>query len=574
MSILPFVLDQEKNFTYPWFLETGQNPSRKQTASIIPDFTNGETDEFQNENYQKAVEHYLSALSKSHTPEDSAKTLNAIGRVLSKMKQFDKEYLAYSSIFPGLSKEISPAGIPFSYFAISQLIKLPLPHKQAETVRLAEHFLEQLDKGLIPLNPGTKSILEEITGWLSVIHASEEQVQHFTHLSESISTRLNFISNYGSKIRDVIVSNRQSELPEIIRKYNAFGLSGEVDPELIVIDLKRENPAGFVLSLKSLWKIVIDQLPEAVKSEYNFELALGGNIPENMNELSSRTELSPFFPLNRIVIKLANEKLVEEYVRKRSWTYGIALALLLGGMSLGIVLILRDIKREKKIAEMQSEFIANVTHELKTPLTSISMFAETIFLDRAKSEEIRKKYSNIIMKESEVLKRKIDNILEYSVRKNEITKYRIQETNLSMLVGEVMYEMKYWLDINNFEVHTEIEENLFAWIDPEAIKQALTNLIGNAIKYSPLEKRLVVRMNQKDDKIIIEVQDSGMGIPKDQISLVFEKFYRVRSHENESTTGTGLGLSVTRDIVKAHKGEILVESEINKGSKFTIWLNS
>ena len=101
--------------------------------------------------------------------------------------------------------------------------------------------------------------------------------------------------------------------------------------------------------------------------------------------------------------------------------------MLLGGMSLGIVLILRDINREKKMADMQSEFVSHVTHELKTPLTSINMFAETIYFDRAKTDEFRKKYANIIMKESEVLKRKIDNILEYSVRENEKSKYRIRK---------------------------------------------------------------------------------------------------------------------------------------------------
>ena len=87
-------------------------------------------------------------------------------------------------------------------------------------------------------------------------------------------------------------------------------------------------------------------------------------------------------------------------------------------------------------------------------------------------------------------------------------------------------------------------------------------------------KHLFVRLLRKEGKIMIEVEDTGIGIPKDQTDLIFEKFYRVRSQENESATGTGLGLSVTRDIVKAHGGKIFVESEINNGSKFTIQLNS
>lgn len=572
--ILPFVLDREKNFVYPWILELGQNSGTKQSDLIFPDFSNGETDEFQKEDYPKAFAHYLSAFKKSRSPGDSAKVINALGRISLKLKKFDKAYSWYSSLFPNLSKELSSGEMPFSYFAISQLIKLPLPGKQMETVRLIQLFLEQLDSGIIPLNSGTKTTLEELSAWILKVQLTKSQEESFRLLTENINSRLDFIANYGSKIREVIVSGKQSELPEISGRFGVFGINIGENPDLIVIDNDWENPAGFVLSLKNLWYSVIDQLPENIKSEYRIELVSSSNAPANPDKLSVRAELSPYFPLHRITIRPVNEELVEKFVRKRSWTYGIALILLLGGMSLGIILILRDISREKRMTDMQSEFVAHVTHELKTPLTSINMFAETIFLDRAKSEEIRKKYANIIMKESVVLKRKIDNILEYSVRKNESAKYRMKDTNLTLLVEEVMDEMKYWLDINKFGVQTELKEDIFAHVDPEAIKQAMTNLIGNAIKYSPVNKNLIVRLKRTAEKIIIEVEDTGMGIPGDQLNLIFEKFYRIRSQENESTTGTGLGLCVTRDIVKAHNGEISVESEINKGSKFTIWLNS
>ena len=134
--------------------------------------------------------------------------------------------------------------------------------------------------------------------------------------------------------------------------------------------------------------------------------------------------------------------------------------------------------------------------------------------------------------------------------------------------------MDYWLEINKFNVSTEIEDGIFAYIDQEAIKQALSNLIGNAIKYSPVSKNLYVRLKKQTEKIIIEVEDTGLGIPKEQINLIFEKFYRVKSKENETPSGTGLGLTVTRDIIKAHNGELYVTSELKKGSKFTIILNS
>ena len=571
-QIRPFLISKEKEFLYPFFIESGQQIAKPAT-NILADFMNGEADEFQKENPKNAMAHYLSALSKSRTPSDSAKVVNALGRVAVKIKQSEKAHSWYKSVLVNFSGELSPSGIPYSYLAISQLINLNLLANQNEIIALAENFIRQLAENQIPLTPGTQTILNDLSGWFSTVQLQETQQKAVVNLLENINSKLSFISVYSNEIRVITASGRKSELPALSGKYPVFAINVNGKPELLVITSESEMSSGFVVRLNDVWSEVTSHLPGAKDFEYSVDL-VSGSAPARPDELAVRTELSTYFPLHRIVIKPANEKLVEKFIRKRSWTYGIALVLLLGGMLLGIVLILRDISREKRMADMQSEFVANVTHELKTPLTSIKMFAETIFLDRAKSEETRKKYANIIMKESEVLKRKIDNILEYSVRKNESIKYRMKETNLSLLVGEVMDEMKYWLDINKFEMKTELDQDIFARVDPEAIKQALTNLIGNAIKYSPADKNLVVRLKKNAEKIVIEVEDKGMGIPKDQLNLVFEKFYRVRTNENESTTGTGLGLSVTRDIVQAHNGEISVESEINKGTKFTVCLNS
>lgn len=567
-QIRPFLISKEKEFLYPLFIESGQQIA-KQVTGISADFMNGEADEFQKENLQNATAHYLLALSKSRTPGDSAKIVNALGRVAVKMKQPEKAFHWYRLELDDFSKEVSAAGIPYGNLAISQLIKLNLPEKQNETVALAEKFLRQLAGNEIPLSPGTQTILDELTGWFSAVKLQESQQKNVSGLVENINSKLSFITGYSNEIREIAASGRKSQLPAISGKFPVFALTVNGNPELLVMSAESETPAGFVVGLNDLWNEVTSNLPEAKDFEYLVEL-VSGNSPVQFDELAVRTELSAYFPLHRIVIKPANEELVEKFVRKRSWTYGIALALLLGGMCLGIVLILRDIKREKKMADMQSEFVSHVTHELKTPLTSINMFAETIFFERAKTPESRKKYANIIMKESEVLKRKIDNILLYSVRKNETSKYRIRETDLSVLVDEVMEEMKYWLDINHFKVSVEKEENITADADADAIKQALSNLIGNAIKYSADRKQLIVRLYRKENVISLEVEDKGIGIPKDQVDLIFEKFYRVKGRENESATGTGLGLSVTRDIVNAHGGKIFVESEIYNGSKFVI----
>lgn len=574
IPVQPFLVKPNGDFAFPWFMETGQIIQPKISGKVQQDVTNGETDEFQREDFPKALTHYTSALHGSKTSADSARVISVLGRVTSKMKQPEKTWIYYASLFPQLSGELSPGGVPYSYFAVSRLIKLSISAKHEETLRIITLFLEQLNNGEVPLNSGTKILLDEISAWKSTVSTSEIEKKRLNKLSESIISKLDFVDNYGLKIREIVSSGRQSELPPIAESFSVYNTGSSEKPELIIINTKSGNPKGFKISLKDAWNSSISGLPFEDKSGHFIELVNSGNNQLSPDGLTIRAELSPYFPLQRIVIKPANEKIVENFVRNRSWIYGIALVLLLGVMSLGIYLILRDINREKKIADMQSEFVSHVTHELKTPLTSINMFAETIFFERAKTPESRKKYANIIMKESEVLKRKIDNILLYSVRKNETSKYRIREIDLSVLVDEVMEEMKYWLDINHFKVSVEKEENITADADADAIKQALSNLIGNAIKYSADRKQLIVRLYRKENVISLEVEDKGIGIPKDQVDLIFEKFYRVKGLENESATGTGLGLSVTRDIVNAHGGKIFVESEINKGSKFTIQLNS
>jgi two-component system phosphate regulon sensor histidine kinase PhoR len=223
---------------------------------------------------------------------------------------------------------------------------------------------------------------------------------------------------------------------------------------------------------------------------------------------------------------------------------------------------------------LRADFVSNVTHELKTPLTSIYMFAESIFLGRVPTESSLKKYANIIIKESENLQRMINNILDFSRKENEKLKYETQDTNLSEIVNSTVDEMNYWLEINKFKVILEVKENVNAKVNSEGIKQALSNLISNAIKYSAEKKKLIIRLMQKENYAWIEVEDFGIGIPKDKLELIFEKFYRVNTEENQTISGTGLGLTVTKDIIEAQNGKLIVQSDLGKGSKFTIILNT
>jgi signal transduction histidine kinase len=183
------------------------------------------------------------------------------------------------------------------------------------------------------------------------------------------------------------------------------------------------------------------------------------------------------------------------------------------------------------------------------------------------------KYTNIIVKESEKLKRMINNILEFSRKENDKLSYKLEKSNLTDVVNSTLKEMDYFLEINKVEVNLSIENNIFANVYGEGIKQALSNLISNAVKYSSSNKKLNVKLFRSASEIFLEVEDFGIGIPPEKLELIFEKFYRVNSTENETASGTGLGLTVTKAIIEEQHGKLLVKSTLGKGSKFTIVLD-
>ena len=275
-----------------------------------------------------------------------------------------------------------------------------------------------------------------------------------------------------------------------------------------------------------------------------------------------------------MLIKLQEESLIDEFVKRRSWIYGIALTMLLGGMVLGILLILRDISREEHLAQLRADFISNVTHELKTPLTSIQLFTESIALKRIKTAAQKKEYLQIILKETESLKRMINNILDSSREGRGKREYHFKEVNISAQVNAAIEDLEYWLSEKKFTLLKEIDEHIVAKADPVALKQAIINLLNNAIKFSVDRKEIVVSLKRAQENILIQVEDKGIGIPDDQKDLIFQAFYRVGQKNSEDISGTGLGLSVVKEIVEAHQGTVSVESRVNEGSTFTIILNA
>ncbi len=238
----------------------------------------------------------------------------------------------------------------------------------------------------------------------------------------------------------------------------------------------------------------------------------------------------------------------------------------------GIALTIRATDREARLAQAKSNFVANVSHELKTPLSLLSLFSEILELGRVKDEEKKIEYYRIIRHESRRLNTMIDNILDFSKIEAGRKTYNFAESDMSEVIENVLSSYRYHIN-SGFEIQTNIQPDLPpVLIDRDAMAQAISNLVDNAIKYSGQVKQVSITTKSLRSDLSIEVADQGIGIPSAEQAKIFEKFYRVGNGLVHDVKGSGLGLSLVKHIIEAHKGTISVESDVGKGSRFTILL--
>jgi signal transduction histidine kinase len=285
-----------------------------------------------------------------------------------------------------------------------------------------------------------------------------------------------------------------------------------------------------------------------------------------------RTMSAPSFEGVRLHLRY-RDRSIEQEVRRLAVTktalIGFIDLMLLAGLSL----VWANVRRELKLSRLKSDFVANVSHELKTPLALIRLFAETLELGRVPTEDKKTQYHRIINKESRRLTQLINNILDFSRIEAGRKEYRLVRSDLAAVVRDVVDAYRFPIEQQGFALDLDIAEDLpETAIDPEAISQALINLLNNAIKYSPENKSIRVAVRQEGGRVLVSVTDRGIGIPRAEQKRIFEKFYRVESSLVHTTKGSGLGLALVQHITDAHGGRVEVTSAPGEGSTFTLSL--
>jgi signal transduction histidine kinase len=251
--------------------------------------------------------------------------------------------------------------------------------------------------------------------------------------------------------------------------------------------------------------------------------------------------------------------------------YGTALAVVFAAVLLAGYSLLRDVQRESDTALMRSSFVASVSHELKTPLTSIRAHAETLLLGRAPDAETASDYLKTIMSESDRLRRLVESVLEFSRIEQGRKVYRMRPTRLDEVVCAAARTLKYPMEQLGFTLTITSDETAPTLSgDAEALTGAILNLLINAVKFSGGARQIELRIGTHDGDAFVDVVDHGIGIAREDQSRIFDRFYRVQSAETAGIAGAGLGLALALHAVEAHHGSIAVVSDLGRGSTFSV----
>jgi signal transduction histidine kinase len=261
------------------------------------------------------------------------------------------------------------------------------------------------------------------------------------------------------------------------------------------------------------------------------------------------------------------------FLLSRRGLYFFVFLLIAGILVFGLALTLRSVSHELELARMKSDFVSTVSHEFKSPLTSIRQLAEMLQSGRAPTEERRQKYYEVLLEQSERLALLTDNILSLAKIEAGRARLLLERTDIPGLLRSVVSTFRDRIGHEGFEIALEIYGDIPPLaVDRTALSQALTNLVDNAVKYSGDSRRIEVRAASAGAEVAIAVRDFGIGIKKDDIPRLFERFFRAGNELTRTVKGSGLGLALVNEIVDAHGGRIDVESEPGKGSLFTVRL--
>ena len=398
-----------------------------------------------------------------------------------------------------------------------------------------------------------------------------QQVKNIRKLTKRVKSLM--AGNYNEKLR----IKGDSELLELANSLNDLSDVFRLTHENLIQEKNRlssvlsymsdgviaTNRLGQITMINSTAQRLLN-LDRETATQMSILDILDGENPYTYSELLSKTP----------EIHLSRRDANDEFVTLR---VNFALIRKESGFISGLVAVLHDATEQEKEERERRLFVSNVSHELRTPLTSVKSYLEALD-DGALNEEIAPNFIKVSLDETNRMMRMISDLLTLSRIDNKSTQLNVEMTNFTAFMTYILNRFgqiksqetnpgKSYEIIRDYPVNS-----IWVEIDTDKMTQVIDNILNNAIKYSPDGGKITVSMKTTDTQLIVSISDQGLGIPKKDLPLIFDRFYRVDKARSRAQGGTGLGLSIAKEIVKQHNGFIWAKSEYGKGSTFTIVL--
>jgi signal transduction histidine kinase len=551
----------------PWEIgpkAAGSSPP-KNDAEYSRILRQAENAEFASKNHSLAAELYLRAVAVAASPVQGGYARLQGARALSKLKRERTSLSEYGKVLSLSPEVIDEYGVPLSLYAVEPLLKAGSRYGEA-----TERIGRQLQFGPW-LSPAGLYLMKDLVEQI-IVAAQDASGTDFRRSAEDHLRKI---------LAQVQTMEQALSLKEDFPRLGLEPLSGpdpnKGEPRWVsygrkpwLVGLPFPSTPG---EGHHLLAVDFRAFSSTLASDAEYAAKFPGDIDLVARSSTDGTMLGSGFQDLRVVFRPGDERDPSKQGSQQRLFYFIVLVVVLSVTLFGAYLLWRDVRREVLMAEMRSQFVSSVSHELKTPLTAIRMFAETLRLGRAKDPATQAEYLDTIVNESERLTRLLNNVLDFSKIEQGQRTYHPAPASLAETVQAAARAMEYPLKQQGFELDIQLDEGLpQVRVDRDAIEQAVLNLLSNAMKYSGDSRTIGLKVQREGDRAVIQVVDKGVGIdPKDQ-EHIFEDFYRVPTRENLSLPGTGLGLSLVSHIAKAHGGSVRVESAPGRGSTFSIIL--
>jgi signal transduction histidine kinase len=558
----------------------------------------GEQQEFRSNDSDQALLFYRQALKGALNSQARGEVLIRIARVQKKSGGLGQALETYRMIAEDCDQVPAGAGLPLGLVARLEMGALFLKlNNPSRVLKTQLDLYKELLNGRWPLDKGEfdfaiqktidaigdilsrESLPDELAAARDAFHALEDRER-----TERIRTeRYLLFQNEAPRALEWRTSLPQKGFTEGKKR---FSLEAGRERYLISLIPRAAEKAGgheiwgLMLAADQLLNRLLEELksglPEgktgwALKDREENVLASSSSL--SAGTLTVKADFKENFPDWTLEFYHPDVPFFEALLTSRRAVYLVMFLSIAGILAFGFVLTIRSLTREVELARMKSDFVSTVSHEFKSPLTSIRQIAEMLEAGRVPSESRRQRYYEVLLEQSERLSLLTDNVLSFAKMEAGKKEFDFEVVDAGALLRELVSAIQDRVRHEGFEIETTIADSLPPVLaDVSAISQAITNLIDNAVKYSAGSRKILVKTYVEHPHLVVAVQDFGVGIRKDEMDKIFDRFYRGGDELTRTVKGSGLGLTLVKQIVEAHQGSIKVESEPGKGSVFSIKL--